>query len=120
MKYGNSATGPQHQVCVSGDEAPYGYGNGAWRARSWSTNVYVPKELQPRVRSSVVKLVGAVLSGKSVPTGVEFLSTCYLDFGMGSDTVSNESLGRPQSVVNVCPKLPSAYRGYRERRREAT
>jgi len=94
VKCGNRATGSQHQVCVLGEEAFYGYGNRAWRTRGWSTNVDVPKELQPWVRSSIIELVSAVLSRKSVLTSVEFLSTCYLDFGMiGSDTVSNESIG---------------------------
>lgn len=94
VKYWDSATGSQHQVRILGEYAFYGHGYCTRRARSWSAYVHVPEELQPRVRSSVIKLVCAILTRESVPTGVELLSARYLDFGVvGSDTVPDESVG---------------------------
>jgi hypothetical protein len=94
VKYWNGATGSQHQVRVLCEYAFYGHGYRAWGARSWSAYVHIPKEFQPRVRSGIIKLVSAVLTRESVPTGVEPLSTCYIDFRViGSDTVPNESIG---------------------------
>jgi len=58
--------------------------------------------------------MGTVLTAKSVPTSVGRLSMHYLDFGViWGDTVSDESIGRPQSVVNVYPKLLGARRRHK-------
>ena len=91
VKYWDSAAGSQYQVGVFSEYAVYGHGYCARRARGRSTNVHVPEESQPRVGSSVIKLVSTVLTRRSAPTVVELSSVSYLDFGViRSDAIPHE------------------------------
>jgi hypothetical protein len=94
VKDGNRATGSQYQVCVLGEQTFYWNGYRARRVGSWSANVYISEELQPRVRSSFVELVSTILNGVSALANAEFTPTRYLDFRMiRSDTIPHKPVG---------------------------